>query len=316
MPRYYLGVDGGQSSTTALIADDHGRIVGVGRAGPCNHISGDEARAKFKAVLGDCLEQAGQDLAADSRTQGFAAACLGFSGGPEDKQAYSRELIRAARLKVVNDAEIALTGATGGQPGIIVIAGTGSISFGRNAAGKVSRAGGWGYIFGDEGSAFDIARRALRAALQWEEGWGPITSLHASLLEATHSKSANQLLHRFYTDKERKSVAALAPLVTAAAESGDTVAQRILVEAARVLAQYASGVHRALFATGEPVIVAHVGGVFQSDRLRNTFAEVIAADLRCQTSYPKFSPAAGAVLEALRLDHNAAQLSAVPHTKT
>ena len=259
MPRYYLGVDGGQSSTTALIADENGRIVGIGRAGPCNHVSGDEARAKFKAVLQDCLEQARQSLADDFRTQDFAGACLGFSGGPEDKEAYSRELIRAHHLKVVNDAEIALSGATGGRPGIIVIAGTGSISFGRNAAGKSARAGGWGYIFGDEGGAFDITRRALRAALQWEEGWGTVTSLHASLLAATDSKSANQLLHHFYSGKERKAVAALAPLVTEAAESGDMVAQGILVKAARALAQYASGVHRALFALGAGELLSDTG---------------------------------------------------------
>ncbi len=314
--QYYLGVDGGQSSTTALIADDAGRIVGAGRAGPCNHVSGSEARAKFRSVLTQCLQQACQSITSDFRTICFAAACLGFSGGAEDKTAYASELIHAKLLKVVNDAEIALEGATAGEPGIIVIAGTGSIAYGRNAEGKTARAGGWGYLFGDEGGAFDITRRGLQAALRWEEGWGPFTSLHASLLAATQSRSANQLLHRFYGGEERKAIAALAPMVSQQAEAGDEIASSILSEAATALTGYAAGVHRALFQEKKPVTIAHVGGVFQSARLREAFSAAVAAELHCDVSFPRYSPAAGALIEALRLDRNPATLSGLPHTKT
>ncbi len=290
--------------------------MGVGRSGPCNHVSGDEARTRFRAVLSDCLQEASHALTHEFRSLEFAAACLGFSGGAEDKETYSRELIRTRRLKVVNDAEIALTGATAGAPGIIVIAGTGSISFGRNAQAKTARAGGWGYIFGDEGGAFDITRRALRAALRWEEGWGQTTTLHRVLLDATQSKSANHLLHRFYADKERKAVAALAPLVTQEAERGDRLAMDILSEAAGALAKYVVGVHEMLFQESDIVTVAHIGGVFRSTPLRQAFIEALTDKVDCETVFPKFSPAAGALIEALRLDGNPAKLSAVPHTKT
>ena len=93
-----------------------------------------------------------------------------------DKEAFVKELIASDKYKLTHDAEIALIGATAGQPGIIVIAGTGSIAFGRNAQMQTARAGGWGYIFGDEGGGFDIAKNALRRALQFEEGWGPATT--------------------------------------------------------------------------------------------------------------------------------------------
>src|SRR5947209_3167873 len=83
----------------------------------------------------------------------------------------------------------ALAGATRSGQGIITIAGTGSIAFGRNPAGRTARAGGWGYIFGDEGGGFDIARQATRAILRLEEGWGPPTALRETLLAATGSET-------------------------------------------------------------------------------------------------------------------------------
>lgn len=313
--RYYLGIDGGQSSTTALVADESGHVVGMGHSGPCNHVTGLEARHKFLKVVGECIEQAVRNLTCNSSPPAFAAACLGFSGGPEDKTAYASELLTSPLLKVTNDAEIALTGATDGEPGIIIIAGTGSIAFGRNATGRTSRAGGWGYLFGDEGGAFDITRRALRAALRSEEGWGPATLLSESLLAATESSTANELLHHLYS-RPRHEIAALASLVTDCAVQGDAVAHGILIESAHLLTSYVTGLYGCLFPAAEIVPVAHVGGVFRSDPLRQAFVEDIRATLGCHAICPRLSPAAGAVLEALRLDGNASKLSGIPVTKS
>ncbi len=317
MGRLYLGVDGGQSSTTALIGAENGRVLGVGRAGPCNHVREAVAREKFRKVIGDCIAQAAgnADLPFD-RSLHFASACLGFSGGPEDKAEYCREWISSTLLKVTNDAEIALSGATSGEPGIVIIAGTGSIAFGRNTSGRTARAGGWGYIFGDEGGAFDLVRRALRAALQAEEGWGTPTVLHAVLLEKTKAQDANQLLHLFYRPHTRHQVAALAPYVTAAAESGDQIAKEILAEAAHVLAWYVEGLYRNLFRDGEKIPVAYIGGVFQSGPLRTAFRQRIRERLECEIVAPAMSPAAGALLEAFRMDGNPSALTGVPDTKT
>jgi N-acetylglucosamine kinase-like BadF-type ATPase len=280
-------------------------------------VSEAESRERFCNVIGDCLREAaaGAGFTFDRNLQ-FVSACLGFSGGAEDKIEYCRKLISSTLLKVTNDAEIALIGATSGDPGIIVIAGTGSIAFGRNASGRTARAGGWGYIFGDEGGAFDIVRRALRTALQAEEGWGPPTSLRALLLEKTKAQDANQLLHSFYQSASRYQIAPLAPLVTAAAESGDRVAQEILAESARVLAWYAEGVYRRLFSDSEKVPVACIGGVFKSDPLRTVFTRTIREKIGCETCAPVMSPAAGALLEALRMHGNLSALRGIPTTKT
>ncbi len=316
LAKFYLGVDGGQSSTTAIIANEYGQVVGEGRSGPCNHVTGNEAREKFRKVLTNCVAQASSKAGLNTNSAGFAAACLGFSGGAEDKASYSQELIHCKLLKVTHDAEIALIGATAQEPGIIVIAGTGSIAFGRNAEGRTARAGGWGYIFGDEGGAFDIARRALRAALQFEEGWGPTTSLHERLLEHTNSGTANQLLHHWYTESRRHVIAELAPLVTTVAEEGDPVAQTILGEAAAALGWWVEGVYRNLFRKNEAVPVAYIGGVFRSAQIRQAFAEEVRRRIECDVIRPKLSPAAGALLEALRMDGNASKLTGVPEIKT
>ena len=314
LPRYYLGIDGGQSSTTALIADEAGRILGAGRSGPCNHVTSSEARSNFVSVVGECLDQACQQARLNPEVILFAAACLGFSGGPEDKEEYSRQLVRSLQYKITHDAEIALTGATNGEPGIIIIAGTGSMAFGRNQSGRTARAGGWGYIFGDEGGAFDIVRRALRAILQAEEGWGPVSDLSPLLLGATKCTSANQLLHYFYRDHPRQRIAALAPLVTEAAEKDDAVALSILKEAAQSLTWFIQGVHRSLFLPGQKVPIVQIGGVFQSAPLRKFVSAFLQQTLESELSLPRFPPAVGAVVEALRLDRLSPKLSNVPAT--
>jgi N-acetylglucosamine kinase len=178
----------------------------------------------------------------------FEAACFGMSGGPDDKADILARLLRVERLVLTHDAAIALSGATGTGQGIVAIAGTGSIAFGRHAGGGTARAGGWGYVFGDEGGAFDIARHALRAALRMEEGWGPPTTLRQILCEATASSNANEVLHKFYTPEwPRSEVATLAPLVDEAAVNGDRVAQHILENAAQELALLAASVRGQLW---------------------------------------------------------------------
>lgn len=309
MQRLYLGVDGGQSSTTVLIADANGRIIGQGRGGPCNHVAAAGSRSKFLNAVGEGLNTACKEAGLDSATVSFVSACFGFSGGAEDKEAYSRELVRSAKYKFTNDAEIALTGATEDKPGIIVIAGTGSMAYGRNAAGQTARAGGWGYIFGDEGGAFDLTRRALRASLRYEEGWGPATSLHGLLLKATAAPDAVTLLHRFYNDLSRQFAASLAPLVIEAAERNDAVAVEIVQAAAGKLVWFVEGVYRNLFPDGRTVPVAHIGGVFQSALLRQQFVRRVRETISCPAGPPTLGPAEGAVMEALRLDGNQSRVS-------
>jgi N-acetylglucosamine kinase-like BadF-type ATPase len=301
MQPYYLGLDGGQSSTTALIGDETGRVLGVGRAGPCNHAAAGEGRRKFIAAITQSVILASKSAGLVDPPM-FEAACLGLSGGPDDKADLAKETIQAERYLIIHDAHIALAGATGGEPGIIVIAGTGSMVFGRNAADTTARAGGWGYIFGDEGSAFDLVRHALRAVLRNEEGWGPPTALRGALLDATGSSDGNQLLHLLYGDEyPRHRVAGWAELVDQAARAGDAVARDILGSAAQSLATLTAAVRRQLFEESEQVNVCYSGGVFASDALRERFRILVELDDGNSVSAPRHGPAEGALLEAYRI---------------
>ncbi len=317
MSRYVLGIDGGQSSTTALIGDEFGRVLGMGRAGPCNHIATGEGKMKFVDAIEGCLRAASAQADLDLSSIRFASACLGFSGGPADKESILREMIATEQMLVTHDALIALSGASAGQPGLIAIAGTGSIAFGRNASGKTARAAGWGYIFGDEGSGFYITRQALRAALRSEEGWGPSTSLRSVLLDATGATNVDQLLHRLYTPEfPRSRIAGLAKLVDQAAENGDAAARNILTEAAQQLAIIAAADRGQWFTLGEAARVRYVGGVFRSRLLLERFRMLVEMEEGNQVSPPAYGPAAGALLEAYRISGIHVTLSNVQEEKS
>lgn len=299
MSRLYLGIDGGQSGTTAVIGDESGRVVAVGRGGPCNHVGKAEGRAKFLDAISSCLSEACEQAGLQRDQLIFARVCAGFSGGPADKKDLLQELIPAEQMTVTTDALIALSGATAGAPGIITIAGTGSISFGRNAARNIVRVGGWGYIYGDEGGGFDLARQALRAILRNEEGWGPPTTLRDSLLSETGAIDANDLMHRFYTDEfPRPRIAGFARLVDREANAGDAVARNLLLNAAQQLATATSAVRSQLFEQRERAQVAPIGGVFRSEMLLERFRMLVELEDGNATIRPRYGPAAGALIEA------------------
>jgi N-acetylglucosamine kinase-like BadF-type ATPase len=291
----FLGIDGGQSSTTALIGDETGRVVGYGRGGECNHVKGPAGRDKFINAITGCVNAAG------GAGMKFTAVCGGFSGGPADKEQLLAEMFPGAKIFATNDGLIALTGATAGEPGIITIAGTGQFTFGRARDGRTARAGGWGYVFGDEGGGFDLTRQALRAALREEEGWGPRTLLTGRLLAATGALSVNDLLHQFYTtDWPRPKIAALSKLVDEAAVDGDEVAQDLIHAAAQQLAGYTSALRGMLFQPGEVARVAWIGGVFQSELLLWRYRMLVELEDANRCGPPEMGPAAGALIEAYR----------------
>ncbi len=309
-------MDGGQSSTTALVGDDTGRVLGTGTAGPCNHVGAEDGRAKFTKAITESVGAACRACGVEIPEARFEAACLGFSGGPEDKRPVLGEILKTEKLIVTTDALIALSGATGGEPGIVTIGGTGSIAFGRNKAGRAARAGGWGYLFGDEGGAFDIARQGLRAALRNEEGWGPPTTLRQLYLSEAKVKSVNELMHRFYTPEfPRPRIAGFAKIVERAAAEGDEVARGLLMKAAAELSLLASAIRRQIFEPGEPALVSYIGGVFQNSVVRDQYRILVDQEPGNTCAPPAHSPAAGALLDAYRAAGLKPQLANLPETK-
>jgi N-acetylglucosamine kinase-like BadF-type ATPase len=298
MSQYFLGIDAGQSGTTAIIGDESGRVLGVGRGAPSNQ----GGEAGFLQSIAAILHQAHSQAGLDKGVTHFSGACGGFSGGPAGKQAVLSQIVTSEHWLLTDDATIALSGALAGQPGIVVIGGTGSIAHGRSAQSRTARAGGWGYLFGDEGGGFWIVREAMRAALRFEEGWGAPTSLRAILLDASGSRNMNHFMHRCYTPEfPRPRVASFSFQVNTAAESGDPIAIRILQDAARELGLLAKAIRAQLFADGESVHCAYVGGVFHSRILLGSFCEILNIHSGLVPRAPLQPPAVGALLEAYRV---------------
>ena len=161
--RYVAGIDGGQSSTTAVVLDEKGAVRGRGTAGPADHVDEPPGSRKFAdactTALAGALAAAG--LPRDTR---FAAVHAGLSGYDERFDG-ARPDLAADVVRVEHDAPVALAGAVQTLPAVVVIAGTGSVAYGKTADGLSVRTGGWGYLFGDAGSAFAVARDALAHAM-------------------------------------------------------------------------------------------------------------------------------------------------------
>jgi N-acetylglucosamine kinase-like BadF-type ATPase len=262
MNELVIGVDGGGTRTRATVADHSGKTLGTGEAGTSNPLvhGVQAAQHELDLAIARAFENAKQP-----RTI-VAALCMGLGGAGRAREqqelvAWARETI-AERVEVVNDGQIVLAAGTPENWGVAVIAGTGSLAWGRNRAGETARAGGWGYIMGDEGSAFDLARRALRAATQFADGRGDETKLLDAILEFWKLSEPQDLIGRVYrSGLTHTDIAQLAPIVVACAERGDGVAMRLVADAAEALARGVATVSRALEMSHAPFPLALTGGL-------------------------------------------------------
>jgi N-acetylglucosamine kinase-like BadF-type ATPase len=260
---HVLGLDAGGTKTVCLLADERGTIVSIARRGGANLQAAGEL--EVEKVLHDVMEEAlaGTDIAP-------AAICLGIAGvdRPDDfalVRGIMRRIGHKTRVLVVNDALIALEAGAPGQPGVVIISGTGSIAYGRNAAGVAARAGGWGYVLGDEGSGYWIGRAALRAVLREAEDRGPRTALTPMLLQHFAVAQAQGLIHHVYHDHLKPSaIGALAACVQTAFAAGDAVATGILHGAARELEAAALSAARRLELVGTAFPFVLAGRIFKA----------------------------------------------------
>ena len=210
--QYVLGIDGGASHTRAAILDESGAQVGAGESRGSNPLVHGFAAAIDRIV--EAARQAAQ--AADLGITYFDAACYGLAGigRPKDRQRIFDALSAsglAATFELDHDAAVALHGATAGEPGVIVMAGTGAMSFGRDAAGRRARADGWGRLLGDEGSGYDLAIAAFRATARAEEGRGPRTAIVDRVFGRSGTQTLDELASWLYdTPRTQGELAAFA----------------------------------------------------------------------------------------------------------
>lgn len=295
--RYVVGIDSGGTKTVGLLADENGKVLAKARGGGANLvIHGELSVEKVLYQVIEDLESPGP----------IDAICLGMAGVDRDEE---KELIRGLlrrlglrkTVRIVNDALIALVAGAPEGIGIVISAGTGSIAYGVDPNGETARSGGWGYLLGDEGSAFWLGHAAVRQGIRAVDGRGPATTLFDRISQRLELDVPDGLVKWFYDQElSRDRVARLASLVEEAADDGDVAANSLLDQAAQHLARAARAVDRKLtFTESYPLVLA--GGVFRAcpslyERVESNLdlpkAEVVRLDKE---------PATGAVTLALEL---------------
>jgi N-acetylglucosamine kinase len=305
--KIFLGIDGGQTATKSILADASGRVLGTGQGGPAIHLKDGATREHARRALYEAIHQALEQAGLPDTTE-IESAFLGFSGvsGPEAPAAKTycevvQEQFAVRSIFIDHDALTALAGAIPSMNGVVAIAGTGSIAFAMNASGASARAGGWGYLLGDPGSAYEIGRQALAAVALAHDGAGPATMLSSLLLQAVNIQSAAEITQVVYRDTSPKlRIASVCPIVATAAASGDLVALSIFDEAGRGLGRMACAAARKLKPPAS-FTFSGVGGVFGSGELLwRPYREFVLSEYpQGQVVRPAFLPLVGALILAL-----------------
>lgn len=295
---FVLGVDGGGTWTRCVVMNLKGEVVSTGRAGPSNPITigVEDAVANILEVVDIAQKDAG--------VSEFNASVLGLAG---TARSYLRDEIKSrlpesyGESMLVSDARSALAGATGCKPGVVVVAGTGSIAYGINKAGLEARAGGWGWRLGDEGSGYTIGNNAVIAALRAFDESGPSTVLLEWILNKLGLSDADDIIDWTYSKyRQPRHFAAFVPLVKKAELEGDRVAAEIMFDAGSELGRVTTAVIKRLNLRGG-FPVACCGGVFlQPNRYNIAFEKTVRQVAGgCDFIEPLFSPTVGSGFLAL-----------------
>lgn len=301
----FLGIDGGGSKTTCAIGNEN-VLLGTGTAGASNLVRVGEERAR--EAIGAALRQA-CDMASVARGE-VQRTCVGIAGGGRRETAEKIRRVMAelvsGDIQVVGDMVIALEAAFAGRPGVVVIAGTGSIAFGYNSAGKTARAGGWGHATSDEGSGHWIGRAAVAAAMRaYDEGVRTI--LLERIMGAWRVNNHEQMILAANA-MPPPDFAQLLPEVLDTADEGDQDAIKVLNQAGGELANLAKIVMAKLFGR-EIAPVAMSGGVFRNSAVvREVFYNTLRSEFPAIVVNQEIADPVNGALELARRGAQAARL--------
>lgn len=301
---YVLGIDGGGTKTTGIVADEFGNVymhAVTGRSNP-NTLQQEEFEEVICGLVRELKEQ--DDATFNQLSICFAGiAGVGESGRDAEVAALlARELPAGTKVIVRNDAFNALYSGTLGGPGIVQIAGTGAVTLGINEKGDTARSGGWGYLFDDEGSGFYLGNEALKAVFRSFDNRGPTTSLTERVTEYLAVQNIPDIIGKVYGKEHPRSVVApLGRLVLQEAQADDEVSKGVVEKACVEMMHSIEACHRRLFDSNHTTSIVLSGGVFtDADLFAGRFRELAQHSLPnavFQTS--KVPPVGGAVLAGL-----------------
>lgn len=296
--QYVIGIDGGGTNLRVIVVQPDLTIVGGANAGTANPnvIGHDSSSALLQQTIRDAITNAGLEL------DQIDAVGIGVAGAPRE---FESEWLYHAMFGVLPDAlivpssdhEIALVGALGKREGVLILAGTGSVGYGVNAAGESALVGGWGYLLGDEGSGYSLGMDALRALMKVWDGRLPESSLTEPILTALGLQNIWDIVTWLYNDVVRTpEIAKLSPIVLEHAVKGDGVAQMIVERGVEGLVEHVETIKRRLGMI-QPDI-AFAGGLLTSENLLSrTLCDRLGLSSIPQ---PRYTPVVGAALLALQ----------------
>ncbi len=272
---YYLGIDAGGTKTLAIVTDAGGREHGRGTGGPGNiAFNADTVVAdSVRTAVGEACRAADLDVS----DRGFAGVCAGVAGYSVEPrrrafEAILRQEIEANRYRIEPDYVIAYWGASEGRPGVVIVAGTGAVAYGRNAEGVSHKEDGYGYLLGDRGSGFNLGLYALRYTLERMQE-NRSDALMEAVLAHTGARIQNEILQWLYGEFSTARVASLAPIVGELAESGVPAARTLVAEMARRLRHTVRSIRHALWLPRDAPVYP-LGGLWQlGPFFRAEFAE-------------------------------------------
>jgi len=294
----FIGIDGGGTHSTAVAAWPDGQVAAIAKGGGLNFYNDgvETVRLRLESMVDELCRKAG----APARRICVGMSALDAPADEETTALFTCGALSPGQLDLQSDAYIALMGFTRGQPGMIIICGTGSMLLLLDEAGAQHVSGGWGYLLGDAGSGYTLAREGLLAVIDESDGVGPATALTRHALDYFCSESPRRIIDRVYApDCTPDRIAGFARHVLGEAAKGDAVSQEILARNMQRLARLAA---RLLEASPQARRVGLYGGVFaNSDAARLRFCSALAALSPqaeiCSLDYP---PELGAIIHLLR----------------
>lgn len=304
MSAIVIGVDGGGTQTRVHVANEDGKVL-ASVTGPGSAVR-PGAAALSAQIIAAVVQEAMTEAGVADVTPRVLSAGIAGAGREAERDALRHALLEhelASELLVQTDAQIALDDAFGDGPGILLAAGTGSIAVGRSPAGRSARAGGFGPVIGDEGSATWLGHRALATVCAASDGREPETSLTGAVLTHTECDDAPALVH-WAAHATRAQFAALAPVVIHCAEQGDVRANTLCTLAVEELALHIRALARELFVDERAACpVAFTGGLlgpraFLRRKLEHRLKGFVPG---AQVKSGEVVPVRGAVRAALRL---------------
>ena len=301
---YFAGIDGGGTKTTAAIANEKGEVISLRESGPSrlSSVSDEKVKEEIEKALSNAVKQAGINL--------NDIAGLGWGVGGLDTKADKKKANRiieriiptGIKKNIKDDATIGLFSGTFGGAGVSIIAGTGSLIVGIDPFSIRARVDGWGYLFGDLGSAFYIGKRAIQAVLEAHDGRGADTELREIILGELGLNSPEEVITHFYPFRDSpKKIAKFSKIVDSAAREGDKVANTILKSAANELVHSTKAVVEKLsFQKRKRLPIVLVGGVFNSTKVRKEVTSNLKKTFEIDVIRPGWPPVIGAIVAGMK----------------